>query len=305
MSDANRTGLAFVKEAAWGTTPSSVLQTLRLTGESLDYPVETTASNELRADRNTSDLVTVGFAASGGFDFELSCTTFDALMEGALCSTWATDVLKNGVTETSFTVERAHSDLTQFFAFTGMEVDTFSITASAGAILTGSFGFQGKDCAIDTSTVGSSTATAATTTAVLNAMNNVGTIKEGGSVMSGVFISELSFNVANNLRALKAIGSTGAADMGMGEFSCSGSLSVYFANTDLYTKFLAGTASSLEFTATDAAGNAYKFEFPNVKFSSDKINAGGKNGDVMEQLGWTALYDSSAGASMVIPRTVA
>lgn len=302
MSDTNRTGLAFVKETTWGTTPASALQTLRYTGESLDYTVETTKSNEIRSDRNISDLTVVGFTASGGFNFELSYGTFDELLAGALMSTWATDVLKNGTTETSFTIERSHEDLTKFFTFTGMEVNTLSMTASAGAILTGSMDFMGKACTVSGASAGTGAATDATTTDVLNAMNNVGTITEGGSALSGVFINELSFNINNNLRSLKAIGTTGAADMGMGNFDCSGTLNCYFANTDLYTKFINGTASSLSFNTTDAAGNYYTFSFPNIKFSSDKINAGGINGDVMEQLGWTALYDSSEGCAMSITR---
>lgn len=87
MSDANRSQLSYVAESSWGTTPgTATLQKLRFTDESLAFNIENIQSNEIRADRQTSDLIQTGADCSGGFSFELSYGAFDDFLLGAL---WA------------------------------------------------------------------------------------------------------------------------------------------------------------------------------------------------------------------------
>ena len=85
-TDSNRAGLAYLKEATWGTTPASALTDLRWTGESFSGGITTTKSAEIRSDRQTTDLILTGSEGSGGFNFELSYSDFDELLEGALWS---------------------------------------------------------------------------------------------------------------------------------------------------------------------------------------------------------------------------
>lgn len=303
MSESNRVQISLIAETTWGTTPPTTPEfaICRHTGESLDYNVSTTKSNEIRSDRNTSDLIRTDYDATGGFNFEWSFTTFDLLLESALFGAWATNVLKNGTTEKSFSVERGHLDIDEYFLFTGMVVNSFSLDISAGSIVTGSFDFMGKDCVL-AQTSGATTETAATTTDVMSAMTNVATILEGGSAI-GAYVNKMSLNVNNNLRGQKAVANTGSVDMNSGSFDCGGTLEMFFTDDVVYDKFLAGTASSLSFQTTSGA-NTYTFDFPNVKFSSDKINAGGLNSDVMEVVGWEALYSGGTDlCSMKITRT--
>ena len=127
-ADANRTGLRYVAETTWGVTPATpTMQALRFTGESLDHNVGTVKSNEIRSDRNSSDLVAVSMANAGGFNFELSYGTLDTILESVFFSAWDANVLKNGVTQKSLTIERAHMDVMQFFRFPGMVANTFQI----------------------------------------------------------------------------------------------------------------------------------------------------------------------------------
>jgi len=302
MSDSNRTILSYVEEATLGTTPSTpTFQTLRYTGESLSFDVATTASNEMRSDRNVSDLIRNDFSAGGGFDIELSADSFDDLLESAMFGAFASNVLKNGTTRKSFTIERGHLDINQFFQYKGMVVDTLSLNVAAGSIITGNFGFVGMSSTRSTATA-ASTLDAATTTDVMNAMSNVADIKEGGSTMSGVYINKLSLSVKNNLRGQKAIGNTGSVSVNSGTFEVEGSIDVYFANGDLYDKFLNGTATSLEFTTSTSSTSGYTWKLPNIKFSSDKINAGGLNSDVMETLGFKGLYSASDACTLMITK---
>ena len=148
-ADANRTGLRYVAETTWGTTPATpTMQALRFTGESLDHNVGTVKSNEIRSDRNSSDLVAVSMANAGGFNFELSYGTLDTILESVFFNPWDTNVLKNGVTQKSLTIERAHLDVMQFFRFPGMVANTFNLDVTAEQIVTGSVDFLGKDCTL-------------------------------------------------------------------------------------------------------------------------------------------------------------
>lgn len=83
MSDANRVALRYVKEATWGTTPTSgdagdeTLREIRFTSESLRNEPSTTTSQELRSDRQTADLILTDLRASGSTNFELSFASHD------------------------------------------------------------------------------------------------------------------------------------------------------------------------------------------------------------------------------------
>ena len=93
MSDSNRVQIRYIEESTWGTTPSTAdMQELRFTGESLNYNIENTTSNEIRDDRQVTDLIQTGSANGGDINFELSYGTYDDFIEGALWSDWSSDL---------------------------------------------------------------------------------------------------------------------------------------------------------------------------------------------------------------------
>ena len=90
MSNANRVKLAFVEEETFGVTRTNAnLQILRYNSESLKHDIDTTISEELRSDRQISDIVRTGVSASGDISFELSYGSHDELLKAALlASSW-------------------------------------------------------------------------------------------------------------------------------------------------------------------------------------------------------------------------
>lgn len=69
----NRTALRLVSEVTFKETPlNPVLEALRYTGESVAYNRRNITSSEIRDDRMTADLVTVGADVSGDLNYELS-----------------------------------------------------------------------------------------------------------------------------------------------------------------------------------------------------------------------------------------
>ena len=394
MSDSNRTQMYYLAESSWGVTPGSALTEMRFTSESLSYGIQTKTSDEIRSDRQVTDLILTGAEAGGGVNWELSYGTYDAFFSAALMSAaagaWSTPVsisgatdiaavvsgnkytssatnfttanivagqwikvagfataanngfkkvisvaagelavavgeaalsaesatpaitmtgskIRNGTAETSFTLERYHADITQFFTYRGMVPDTMSMSLASGSVITGAFNFKGKDEVLAGTTKGTGTASAATTTQVMNAVSNVANIIEGSTLvpMSGVYIQSLDFSLANNTRGLTAIGSLGAVDMGYGRCDVTGNFKAYFINNTLYDKYIANTRSGLSYRMADAAGNTYIVTFPTIEFSSAKANAGGGNQDVTVDIGWTAIRDTTLGCTIQIDKFAA
>lgn len=99
MSDANRVQLRYCPEDTWGVSPATRdLTEIRWTGESLSFNIRNTVSNEIRTDRQITDLVQTGAEPGGGFSFELSYGNFDDFLAGALWGDWATPDTITGLT---------------------------------------------------------------------------------------------------------------------------------------------------------------------------------------------------------------
>lgn len=139
MSDANRVGLAYIEETVFGVTPSGppTLQDLRFVSESLAQITGTVASNEIRSDRQVTDLIRTGLNAGGDINFEMSYGTFDDFLEAALLSAaWTSPVSFGAVTTVdAASADNSFNDSGAGFAFTAFEwiyVTGFSDPANNG-----------------------------------------------------------------------------------------------------------------------------------------------------------------------------
>lgn len=89
LASSNRAQVRFIPEATFGVTPTTGnCINLRATGESLAYEIQTTTSQEIRADRQITDVVQTGASTSGGVNFELSYKEYDPFIEAVLQGTW-------------------------------------------------------------------------------------------------------------------------------------------------------------------------------------------------------------------------
>lgn len=302
MSDADRIALRYIEENSYGVTPTSpaVFQALRFTGESFGQDTETSASEELRSDRQRTGVIRTGLTAAGDLNFEMSYGTYDDFLAAVLghSTTWDTDVIENGTTLTSFSFEREYTDLSnEFEILTGMVANQLSLSIAPGSIITGTFSFQGKDASSATASAAGST-TSATTTAQMNAIDHVTNVQEGGGSTD---ITQFELNITNNLRPRPQVANLGPIDYGLGTIEVSGTLQKYFASKTLMDKYLNFTTSSLEIVLNDGS-NSYTIEIPAIKFTSGRRVAGGRNQDVIADLQWEAFRDSSTGNTIKITR---
>jgi hypothetical protein len=295
IGNASQTRVAFVAESTLGTTPTSPsFQNFRYTGESMKINRENVVSNEIAADRNVRDLIRVFGGAGGGLDFEMSYGTLDSFLESALAAAWDNDVLKNGTTQKSFTIEKTHElgATDQFMRHTGMVADTMSLTIQAGQVITGSLGFVGIGGSVASAAISGATYTEANTNEVMNATSDFASLS-AFSLSPTPKIMRITMNIANGLRQQRAVGNFDAVGIGSGRFELTGEMEAYFESAALYQKFLDGDAGGLEFTLGSTMNEKYTFEVPNLKFSDGEVFAGGNDQDLMVRLPWQGLYDTT------------
>lgn len=303
-ASSNLARLRVIEETEFGVTPiTGTSQDLRFTGESLNFSLQTEESQEIRSDRLTADLIQVGAEASGDAQFELSYGSFDQLMAAALGSEWSSNTLSTGLDVKTFSIEQGFTDVEQFITYTGMAVSSMNLEFAIDALLTGSFGFLGKE-AIRTESTNLPAAEDVPMTEVMNSASNFANISiDGKEYPCG--ISSISLNVESGVRARKGLGHLGACSVQPGKFNITGDISVYFADGSIYDKYIANEAFALNWTVEDGAGNSYEFTLPHVKITDASVNAEGLDNDVSLSISYNALVDPVTKKAIEIKRTPA
>ena len=88
-AESNRASIRVIKEATWGTTPTSgVTKEVRLTKSGLTTSKDTKLSEEIRADRMIPSIIEVAASSSGDIEVEFSAGSLDDFLEAFLLSSW-------------------------------------------------------------------------------------------------------------------------------------------------------------------------------------------------------------------------
>lgn len=301
MTNASQTRLAYIAESTYGTTPTTpVFKNMRFTNESLNPNLTYVSSNEIRSDRNVADKTLVGSEAGGDVGFELSYGgQFDDFLEALLQGTWSSNVLINGTTTKSFTIEKTFAAVAnQYHRLRGCMVNTMALNMKAKEIVTGSFGFLAKDFSSAQAIVSGATYTAANTNPVINAANNFASFSST-NLPTAASLMGLDLNITNNMNQQPVMGSIYSKGILSGQFNVSGNMDIYFDNQEALEAFIADTACDLNFTLGGASTKKYAFVIPKLKFVSVSENAGGNNQDVMAKIAFEAYYDGTSKALQI------
>ncbi len=200
--------------------------------------------------------------------------------------------IRNGQTERSFTLQKKHADLTnKFLVHKGARVGNFNLNIQPGQLITGNFGFEAKDTATATSSAGNGTVNAATTTSVMNAVDNVSRLMIGGTLITtSPYITQLSFGLNMNPRPQKAVGTLGPIGIAMGSADLTGTLEMYLDDTSWtqLSNYLAFTKTSLSLAVSLAGGVGYVIEFPNVAFTNEANRLNGNDTDELLSFNFAA-----------------
>ncbi|MCP1200055.1 phage tail tube protein [Notoacmeibacter sp. MSK16QG-6] len=297
----------YVAEATFGTTPATpTFLPIRATGAGLRTNKSTVVSEEIRYDRNISDEPQTGQDVSGAYNFELSYGSFDDLIAAALFGSWTNDVVKNGITDTSFTIEetlRVDGALDTFSRFTGAMINQMSLSVTARERVTGSFDMMAQKEELASAIITGATYTDPSTEPILTASSHVADLTVAGD--AAIKVRSLSLQIANNLRTRPVVGSLYSEQFGWSDCDVTGTIEAYFQSNALHQQVLNHGGGALSFTIGSEANKKYAFSLPKIIFLNGERRLGGKNDDVMMSIPFRAVYDDTLAASVGITRAVA
>lgn len=279
-------------EAATAGTGSGAADftSLPYTSHSLNLTKDIFQDDTIRADRRRQFNIHGNRIAGGDISANLAYSAFDDFIASALYSEWAANVISDGVTEKSFTVEDGALDIDQYRLFTGVKVNSWSVEVPVDGIVTTTFSVQGKNA------TGSGTSIDATVTAPTIAepfFHAGGTFLLDGSPECKV--SSISLNVDNGGAPNYCLGDDTASDITVGFTNVTGSATIYFVDGTIFSDFLNEATATLDFTLTDGV-NTLQFQLPKIKYSSaDKPVA--SQGPTLETVNFEAL--SNAGGPVI------
>lgn len=300
FSQGSRSSLSFVTEVTFGTTPAGSFTNLPFTTHSLNLTKDRVAGNDIQADRMPRVDRHGNRQVAGDIVVDLRDGVYDAFLESAMLNTWATNVLKVGVTPKFFSIEDYASDIDQARLFTGMTVSTMAISLAPNQMVTTTFGMVGKDMTVSAT---QKTQTAAANNAPFDAYSGDIAIGNVGSSSAVAIVTGLDFTLNNSFAPTFVIGDNSAPSLEYGRAEIEGTITAYFEDTALINRFLNETETELEVSVNDPTGNnAYTFLFPRIKINSADVPVDGPTSRIIN-MSFVALYDATALSNLVITRT--
>lgn len=301
FSQGARTRLSYIPEVTFGTTPAA-------TPVYLQIPINT-HSLELTKSRVQSAMITSDRMASidrhgqrsvaGDLVVEMRPADYDWLLEGALFGAFATDILNTGTTVKSFSIQDAALDITQFRTFEGVMVNTMAMSLKPDQMTMATFGLVGQDMVQAAIPPTGSSYTAYSNNEPFDSFS--GTITEGGSAIA--YVNSIDFTLNNNLGQTQVLGSNVTPQMEFGMSALEGTMTVYYQDAALITKFLNETESSLSIVLDDrVAGKNYTLLMPRIKINGAAVPVANPQSRLLT-IPFVALKDSATGTQLRITRT--
>jgi len=236
------------------------------------------------------------YSVQGEIASELSDASFDALLEMAMQSTWATNTLKVGSTVQTISILERHTDTGEDYVYSNCRINTVAVSASVDARVAITFGVIGADQQEYTVPGDATFATAGTSEPMVT---SVGSITEGGSALA--YATAYDFTLNNGMSPIFALAQRSAYDVSNGMFTVTGNLSAYAPDGTLYAKFLNETDTTLAFQCSDGA-NTMTFTFPAVIYTQAEAPVAG-DGALISSYTFSAGYDATAVTTVTITRS--
>jgi hypothetical protein len=301
FAQGSRSSLSYIVESTFGTTPAgnATFTNLPFSTHSLNLTKDRVAGNDIQSDRMTRVDRHGNRQVSGDIAVDLRDADYDDFLESAMLNTWSTNVLKVGVTPKFFSIEDYAADIDQARLFTGMAVSSMGISLAPNQMVTTTFGMVGKDMTIGTT---QKTQDAASGAAPFDAYSGDIAIGNVASSTASGIVTGLDFTLTNSFAPTFVIGDDSAPSLEYGRAEIEGTLTAYFEDAALITRFLDEVESELEVSVDDPTGaNAYTFLFPRIKINSADVGVDGPTSRIIN-MSFVALYDAVEGTNLSITR---
>ena len=299
FAQGSRSSLSYIVESTFGTTPAGNFTNLPFSTHSLNLTKDRVAGNDIQSDRMPRVDRHGNRQVAGDIAVDLRDADYDDFLESAMLNTWATNVLKVGVAPKFFSIEDYAADIDQARLFTGMAVSSMGISLAPNQMVTTTFGMVGKDM-----TIGAvqKTQDAASGAAPFDAYSGDIAIGNVGSSSATGIVTGLDFTLTNSFAPTFVIGDDSAPSLEYGRAEIEGTLTAYFEDAALITRFLDEVESELEVSVDDPTGaNAYTFLFPRIKINSAAVGVDGPPSRIIN-MSFVALYDAAEGTNLSITR---
>jgi hypothetical protein len=292
--------LAINAETVWGTPLTTGAKFLRVTGFNNKPEFSTTQSAEINAaHRETADLIRTSQKGSGSIEGEMIFDVYHTLMESVFGSAFSGNDLKLGKTRRSFTLQENYSDLTTaFVAYRGCVATSMGLSVAVGQPIRCNFGFVSKAPTVETASV-IGTVGAANTNDVMNPMQHISLVQQGGASIDGC--QSFEFSIQNEAPEISSLTTPDLLDILLGRVQVTGTFSVYKQANARYSQVLTGAATTLALSI-GAGTKTYAITMPNVKIQSIDGGASGSN-PIMERFGFTALYNATDSSIKIVKGT--
>jgi len=299
FAQGSRSSLSFITEATFGTTPAGNFTNLPFSTHSLNLTKDRMAGNDIQSDRMPRVDRHGNRQVSGDIVVDLRDGDYDDLLESAMLNTWATNVLKVGTTPKFFSVEDYAADVDQARLFSGLSVSSLAISLAPNQMVATTFSMVGKNMTIGGT---EKTQDAATGAAPFDSYSGDIAIGNVGSSSTAAIVTSLDFTVTNSFAPTFVIGDDSAPSLEYGQAVVEGTLTAYFEDAALITRFLDETETEIEVSVDDPTGaNAYTFLFPKVKINSADVGVDGPTSRMIS-MSFVALYDATEGTNLKITR---
>lgn len=214
------------------------------------------------------------------------------------------DVMVNGTTRRSYTIEQQFQDLATFEYYRGMVPVQMEYTAQQQSIMECKTTFMGMTATIPSgSRFAGAGDVAAPTNDVMNATSNVGTILINGALVAGNYVTQTSININNTGRRNTAVGSITSVDIKEGQFVATGKLSTYYGDATVLTLIRNSTAASYFLPMIDPTGTkALLFDMPKIKLGDGSPTVPGINADRMLDTDIEAVVHPTLGYTLSAQR---
>ena len=299
FSQGSRSSLSFVTEATFGTTPAGSFANLPFSTHSLNLTKDVLTGTDIEADRMPRVNRQGNRQVGGDIVVDLRDGDYDLILESAMLSTFATNILKVGVVPKFFSIEDFAADIDQARLFTGMSVSTMAISLAPNQMVTTTFGMVGKDMTISGT---EKTQVAATGAQPFDAYSGDISIGAVGTPVASAIVTALDFTLNNSYAPTFVIGDDSAPSLEYGRAEVEGTMTAYFEDAALINRFLNETETAIRVSVDDPTGaNAYTFDFPKVKINSADVGVDGPTSR-MVTMSFVALFDSTLGTNLQITR---
>ena len=300
FAQGSRSSLSFITESTFGTTPAGNFTNLPFSTHSLNLTKDRVAGTDIQADRMNRVDRHGNRQVGGDIVVDLRDGDYDTFLESAMLNTWATNVLKVGVTPKFFSIEDYAADIDQARVFAGMSVSTMAISLAPNQMVTTTFGMVGKNMTMSAT---EKTQDAASGAAPFDAYSGDISIGNVGGASAVAIVTALDFTLNNSYAPTFVIGDDSAPSLEYGNAEVEGTLTAYFEDATLINRFLNETETEIEVSVDDpTAANAYTFQFPRVKINSADVGVDGPTSRMIT-MSFVALYDTTEATNLKITRT--